>query len=169
MEKILRTLSEKFTYVVCSIEESKDIDSLSVDALQSSLRCHEQKITRHLKGSSSNEQVLKVTMEANHLSNTRGRGRSFRGRGRGSGRAGSFNKALVECYKCHKLGHFQFECPSLEKQANYVEFNEEEELLLMAHVELKGSKMEDLWFLDSGCSNHMTGANKWFSEIDESF
>lgn len=36
VEKILRSLSEKFNYVVCSIEESKDIDKL-----QSSLIVHE--------------------------------------------------------------------------------------------------------------------------------
>lgn len=167
VEKILRTLSQKFTYIVCSIEESKDIESLSVDVLQSSLLCHEQNITRHTKGIVKDEQVLKVTYETCDSSGARGRGRcsSFRGRGRG----GSLNKAFVECYKCHKLGHYQFECPSAEKQANYVEFNEEEELLLMAHVELKGSKMEDLWFLDSGCSNHMTGTKKWFSEMDKNF
>lgn len=44
VEKILRTLAEKFNYIVCSIEESKDIDSLSIDALQSSLLVHEQKV-----------------------------------------------------------------------------------------------------------------------------
>ena len=33
VEKILRTLTERFNYIVCSIEESKDIDSLSVDEL----------------------------------------------------------------------------------------------------------------------------------------
>ena len=33
VEKILRSLSEKFNYVVCSIEESKDIDQLSIDEL----------------------------------------------------------------------------------------------------------------------------------------
>lgn len=37
VEKILRTLTENWNYIVCSIEESKDIDNLSVDALQSSL------------------------------------------------------------------------------------------------------------------------------------
>ncbi|KAL5815128.1 hypothetical protein ACOSQ3_025922 [Xanthoceras sorbifolium] len=37
VEKILRSLTEKFNYVVCSIEESKDIDALTVDELQSSL------------------------------------------------------------------------------------------------------------------------------------
>ena len=46
VEKILRTLTEKFNYIVCSIEESKDIDSLSMDELQSSLIVHEQKFQK---------------------------------------------------------------------------------------------------------------------------
>ena len=43
VEKILRSLSEKFNYVVSSIEESKEVGQLSVDELQSSLIVHEQK------------------------------------------------------------------------------------------------------------------------------
>ena len=113
IEKILRMLSEKFTYIVCSIEESKDIDSLSVDALQSSLLVYEQKIVRHSKGNVKDEQVLKVTHEAGNSSGSGGRGRGSFGRGHGRGcRRGSFNKGLVECYKCHNLGHYQFECPN---------------------------------------------------------
>lgn len=85
-------MSEKFNYVVCSIEESKDIDQLSIDELQSSLIVHEQKFTKH----SGEEQALKVTREGG-----RGCGRgTYRGRGRGRGRV-AFNKATVECYKCH--------------------------------------------------------------------
>ncbi|KAI5413466.1 hypothetical protein KIW84_057877 [Lathyrus oleraceus] len=55
------------------------------------------------------------------------------------------------------------------REVNYVEFNEEEELLLMAHVEIQGAKMEDLWFVDSGYSNHMSGIKKWISDMDEMF
>ena len=43
VEKILRSLDEKFNYIVCSIEESKDIDALTIDELQSSLIVHEHK------------------------------------------------------------------------------------------------------------------------------
>ncbi|KAL0313353.1 UNVERIFIED_CONTAM: Retrovirus-related Pol polyprotein from transposon TNT 1-94 [Sesamum radiatum] len=159
VEKILRSLTEKFNYVVCSIEESKDIDALTVDELQSSLIVHEQKFQRHR----GEEQALKVTHDRG-----RGRGRgAYRGRGRGRGRA-SFNKETVECYRCHKLGHFQYEC-SENIEANYAEFGKEDEMLLMAHTELNGARKEDAWFLDSGCSNHMCGDPTMFSELDDGF
>lgn len=47
VEKIFRTLVEKFTYVVCAIEEPKDIKELTVDELQSSLLVHEQNLSKH--------------------------------------------------------------------------------------------------------------------------
>lgn len=33
----------------------------------------------------------------------------------------------------------------------------------------KNASKEELWFLDSGCSNHMCGKIEFFSDIDESF
>lgn len=47
MEKILHSMSVKFNYIVFSIEESKDIDQLSVHELQSLLLVHLQKINRN--------------------------------------------------------------------------------------------------------------------------
>ncbi|KAD5316822.1 hypothetical protein E3N88_16768 [Mikania micrantha] len=94
VEKVLRSLTEGFTYVVCSIEESKDTDEMSVDELQSSLL------------------------------------------GRGETRP-DFDKSAVECYKCHLLGHFAYECPRDGNSINYMEFDEGEELLLMANSQVQ--------------------------------
>jgi len=164
VEKILRTLTEKFNYIVVSIEESKDIASLSVDELQSSLVVHEQKFRKKVK---EEEHVLKVTQEEGF---GRGRGRnasgSYRGRGRGRSSPG---KAVVECYRCHRLGHFQFECPEWGRRANFAEMDEEEELMLMAYIEHQGSSIEEVWFLDSGCSNHMSGNEEWFTDLNKNF
>ncbi|GAA0185425.1 hypothetical protein LIER_32713 [Lithospermum erythrorhizon] len=134
VEKILRTLNDKFTYIVVSIEKSNDIETMTVDELQSTLTMHEQKFNKTKK--EDGEQVLKVEERFSTLS-VRGReNAAYRGRsaGRGKGRQ-SYNKRNVECFNCHKMGHFQYECPTSSKEVHYVEVDEDEELLLMAHVE----------------------------------
>ena len=165
IEKILRSMTSRFDYVVCSVEESNDLDTLTIDELQSSLLVHEQRMNGHGR----DEQALKVTYNDKFAGRGGGRAHgAFRGRGRGRGRQ-AFNKAIVECYKCHQLGHFQYECPKWEKGAHYAELDEKEEMLLMSYVELNQSRKEDVWFLDSGCSNHMCGNKLWFSDLDEEF
>jgi len=129
IEKILQLMTLKYDYVVCSIEESNDLDALSIDELQSSLLVHKQRIYRH----GIDEQALQIS----HRQHQGGRsgGRSvYRGRGRGRGRF-EFDKSGIECYHCHDFGHFQWECFKRAKDhmAKYVETKEE--MLLMALVE----------------------------------
>ncbi|XP_076950796.1 uncharacterized protein LOC143623877 [Bidens hawaiensis] len=158
VEKILRTLTENYVYVVVSIDESNDIEATTVDQLQSSLVVHEQKFKR---GDKEDEQALK--MEEGSGSRGRGRARgSQRERGRGHGRS-SFNKEKIECYKCHRLSHFAYECDQ-SKEANFAGFDENEEVMLVASVEEHVFMARDgednkncTWFLDSDCSNHMCG------------
>ena len=46
VQKILRSMTPKFNFVVCSIEEYHDIDELSIDELQSSLLVYERKFNQ---------------------------------------------------------------------------------------------------------------------------
>ena len=43
VEKILRSLIDKFENIVCAIEESKDLSTLSVEELTGFLEAHEQR------------------------------------------------------------------------------------------------------------------------------
>ena len=43
IEKIVCLMTENFNYIVSSIEDSKDIDSVCLDELQGSLLVHEKK------------------------------------------------------------------------------------------------------------------------------
>lgn len=141
VEKILRTLTDKWNYIVCSIEEAKVIDQLFVDALQSSLLVHEQKF----KKNGEEEHALKVTHDESYSGRGCGRAsfRGGRGRGRGRGRP-NYNKETVECYRCHKLRHFQYEC-----EANFADMESSEEMVLMAYIRTYGDNGDDVWFIDS--------------------
>ncbi|CAL1413701.1 unnamed protein product [Linum trigynum] len=89
MEKILGTLPDNFNYVICSIKEFKDIDLLTIDALQNSLLVHELKFNKKFVTTMIEEdQVLRISLE--HERGGRGQGRGFYpGRGRIRGRGGT--------------------------------------------------------------------------------
>ena len=57
--KILRSMISKFNCVVCSIEESNNLEIMTIDELQSSLLVHEQR----MNGQEEEENVLQVTNE----------------------------------------------------------------------------------------------------------
>ena len=105
VNKILRSLTSKFNYVVCSIEESNDLSTLSIDEVHSSLLVHEQ----WMQEFQMDKHVLKVNNDDQFGRNNNDRfGRCKGGRNRGRGRGiYLINKALIECFKCHKLVHFQ--------------------------------------------------------------
>ncbi|XP_023542297.1 uncharacterized protein LOC111802235 [Cucurbita pepo subsp. pepo] len=53
-------MTSKFDYVACSIEESNNLDIMTIDELQSSLLVHEQRMQRH----TVEEQALKITLDS---------------------------------------------------------------------------------------------------------
>ena len=50
---------------------------------------------------------------------------------------------------------------------NYIEVDEDQELLLMGQVDFHDSQKGVMWFLDSCYNNHMIGDKKWFLHLDE--
>ena len=196
VEKILRSMTSRFNYVVCSIEESNDSSVMSIDELQSSLLVHEQRMLVQREEEHALNIVNSEKTGRRFEYKTDGRERfrgSFRGRGRGRGRQ-PYNKSGIQCYSCQRFGHFQYECPNRDKNAYQAELEDEEEMLLMVYGDrqktelarkeeqmlmkasedaedekLSQEKEEVSWFLDSGCSNHMCSNNKCFFDFDDQF
>ncbi|XP_062080662.1 uncharacterized protein LOC133785446 [Humulus lupulus] len=95
-------------------------------------------------------------------------------RGRGKGRFDGqekqsigeqrWKKSSIHCHNCKKFGHVNANCWA--PHAHYVEKENEESKLFMVHSS-SNDIQNDVWFLDSGCSNHMTSNRSLFKELDE--
>ncbi|BBG97239.1 hypothetical protein Prudu_006294, partial [Prunus dulcis] len=183
VEKIMRSMALKFDYVVYSIGESNDIENMSIDELQSSLLVHEQKLNRggsqeqalkastFTESSSSKEEedvegvdvVMEEEVEEIKMvddDDPQGKGKE------------QFDKSQVECYRCGNYGYYKNECyTKLPKEkgekSNFIEKKEEETLLMAFHV--MENFDQETWYVDTGCSNHMSGCKPSFVNLGESY
>ncbi|XP_050916694.1 uncharacterized protein LOC127131844 [Lathyrus oleraceus] len=54
-----------------------------------------------------------------------------------------------------------------EVQYAHVQYSDYDDVLLMANTQ-SNTEQTNMWYLDSRCSNHMSGNKNWFTKIDES-
>ncbi|CAN6699574.1 unnamed protein product [Malus baccata var. baccata] len=68
-------------------------------------------------------------------------------------------KGKPKCYNCDKFGHWARECTAgkVIQKANCANQTEVTENLFYANSAISENKMNGNWYIDSGCSNHMTG------------
>ncbi|KAL4366630.1 hypothetical protein GQ457_05G026360 [Hibiscus cannabinus] len=182
IETILWSSSPKCDYVVCSIEEFKDIDTLTLDEFQSSLLVHEPKIN---KTSATTEQALKASTQfftGQEMGRIKGDGCNKDGGmhakldDKWRKRDQQFDKSKVECFRCHKFGHYRSQCRSnlfkaKEKRdkLNFAEEEEVETMLMAIHDKQEEPQNSYVWYVDTGCSNHMCGNKSSFSYLGEDF
>ncbi|XP_039137127.1 uncharacterized protein LOC120274664 [Dioscorea cayenensis subsp. rotundata] len=118
--KILRSLTPRFTNVVSSIVEAKNLSTLTVDELCGSLRSHESILNNAGDQDEVKTLHVRTTLPGDHLNRGgrgRGRGGFHRGKGRGHGRgrnseishsaeSSQQNKGM-QCFICKKYGHIK--------------------------------------------------------------
>ncbi|CAL2271591.1 unnamed protein product [Prunus armeniaca] len=79
-------------------------------------------------------------------------------------------KGKPKCYNCDKLGHIAKDCYSKKttQQVNYATQVEAAPTMFNASNAIGAgiTRDEEVWYLDSGCSNHMTGKEDLLVDID---
>eukprot|EP00253_Pinus_taeda_P035659 PITA_35659 len=172
VEKILRVLPSKFDVIFTTIEETKDLTNFSVDEQHASLITHENRLSRN--ENSFLEHAFKTQISFGRgrgqgRGNKRGRGRSQNRGGRNSpsntqGRGSNPNQNQGQGSSQQSGQHH---AQGQRSSANFTRENISQDNLLLA-CNMAETKSDDILFLDSGCSNHMTGNITLFSKLDQS-
>jgi hypothetical protein len=190
VEKVITGLTPKFDSLVAAIEQSKDLDTLKLEQLIGSLEAHELKL-KNRDGVKKDEKETENALFTQSQKKGSGSYESWKKKGKGkwksnkneggNGKGKKKSKEHIQCYNCQKWGHFADECvnPKVPRKRNeeaqlardsdeevvaLVATIDEEVMMLMTVTEGGGIEW---WYLDTGCSNHMTSHLEWFCEIDK--
>ncbi|XP_031278617.1 uncharacterized protein LOC116137069 [Pistacia vera] len=149
VEKVLVSVLEKFESKISSLEDSRDIKSMSMVDLISALEAQKQR--RKMR----NESGLEVAFQTKAMIKTK-----FQRNGKNS------SKGKGDDCDQKKNQHQAQSSQSQQQQVNHAEDENEEELLftaLMADVQ----QQESSWFIDSGCTQHMNDKGEIFMHLED--
>ncbi|XP_021996329.1 uncharacterized protein LOC110893531 [Helianthus annuus] len=147
VEKILRSLTRNFESVVITIEETKNLGDVSTEELMGILQSHELRLKRYDDAPIEHAFQVQNSIQDRYT--------QTRNDGAGRGRT-KFCKRKDESEKPDNALIHKDDDIDEHEDTMFMIFNVEEAV------------KEDCWYLDSGCSNHMTGNRDLFINLDES-
>ncbi|KAL0341480.1 UNVERIFIED_CONTAM: Retrovirus-related Pol polyprotein from transposon TNT 1-94 [Sesamum calycinum] len=182
VEKLLISVTEKYDPIVTTIEETKDITTLTVTELVGSLEAYEKRRSRREENSLENAFQSKLNMrsqnsnrkEENFKSTMEDKKKQNMRPCRICKRTNHLEKDCYfrgkpQCRNCKRFGHMEKDCRLKgNHQANCIEENNSSDQTFYTCNSVAETG-EATWYIDSAASNHMTYNKGAFQTLDESF
>ena len=182
IQKILVTLPEKYEATISSLENSKDMSSISLVELVNALQALEQRRIMRQEGSiegafqaksPNNGKDRKKKKKNNKSSNKK------KNQKRANPPYPHYKKTnyppqrcwwrpYVKCHNCGQLGYIERVCKTQQEgeiKVAAVDQYHEEQLFVTTYFASKNTSKS--WLIDSGCTNHITYDQELFRELDK--
>ncbi|KAI5314278.1 hypothetical protein L3X38_043454 [Prunus dulcis] len=190
VQKLLISLPSTYDSICSVIEHSRDLNEIEVQEVVASLKSFELRLDRHSEnrtekafaslsvdakqtktGEQNNKQNKNWKSKGKKWDNKASEGTKTPCKHCGKLHFGECRfKGKPKCYNFDKLGHIAKDCYSKKtpQQVNYATQVEAAPTMFYAsNVSGAGvTRDEEIWYLDSGCSNHMTEKEDLLVDID---
>lgn len=197
VQKILVAVPERFEATIASLENTKDISDIKLAEVLSALQAQEQRRLMRknepIEGALLAKLKLNTTEKGRGWNQNRRYGETSHSHSYGGSSSGGHDRKWnavpckhcgkknhphfkcwrrpdVKCRRCHKMGHVEAICKEKHQQQqaeSQTAVASEVEHLFVASCFISNAS-RDGWLVDSGCTNHMTGDERLFSNLDKS-
>ncbi|XP_025982839.1 uncharacterized protein LOC114398720 [Glycine soja] len=151
IDKVLRTLTPRFDHIVVAIEQGQNLEEMKIEELQGILEAQEMRLNERNSQRSAEQAMQAQTTKGNNYDG----GKNRKGKWKNSKWKGS-----DECKNKRVPRNVD------EAQLAQDEDSDSDKVLLRTTTNSEEDNV-NLWYLDTGCSNHMTGHREWFVNIDD--
>ncbi|KAB2603157.1 hypothetical protein D8674_004162 [Pyrus ussuriensis x Pyrus communis] len=160
VQKLLISLPRSYDSICAVIEHSKDIETLEIQEVVASLKGYEQRLDMHTDHSTEKAfaslNVGSKFQKPSGFSGTQKSGKNWKNKGK---KWDCWFEGKPKCTNCNKFGHEVRNCNGnkVVQKANYANQVDDMGTLFFACNSVSQVKVNNTWYIDSGCSNHMTG------------
>ncbi|GJV52907.1 zinc finger, CCHC-type containing protein [Tanacetum coccineum] len=156
VRKLLDSTPDRFIQIVASIEQTSDLDDITLDEITGKLKAFEERIKLRKGGQAESQDNLLFAQgehsgKGRRFSKRGGRSNFSRGNWQNSRRGNSNHKgnstrnkgewdlSKVRCHRCKKFGHLRRDCrgtSTTQEQSNLILEDDEPSLLMTTHEEV---------------------------------
>ncbi|OMO51183.1 Integrase, catalytic core [Corchorus capsularis] len=165
--KLVDTLPAKYEAKLSSLEDTRDMSTVSLSEIVNALQAFEQR--QAARDQDSVEGAFSV--KGKEKAQSSGKGKKIQKKGKRKKQESSGDST---CSKCNQKGHMEKVCKNKQQQHKRAQVaeddeNQEEQMFVATCIASTSSRNREEWLVDSGSTHHMVHNKDLFRNVDLSY